>query len=161
MDQPAVIKLMVFHYGGVQEPGGVRGTRHKFSGPDQDKERTFQDVGKRTSSLKLSYNLESTLVFVESCVTEFPESCDGLFLLARNKTDEGNFDSETSSLLSRLTEKIFHCRRRETHRGSYLQLHNQKWRLFGALSASLVLLIIVAFACCRSVIGEKQTTVND
>jgi len=33
-------------------------------GPDQDKELTFQDVGKRTSSLKLSYNLESTLMFV-------------------------------------------------------------------------------------------------
>lgn len=33
-------------------------------GPDQDKELTFQDVGERTSSLKLSYHLESTLVFV-------------------------------------------------------------------------------------------------
>jgi len=53
-------------------------------------------------------------VYEEDCdscslnLTEFPESCDTLFLLARDKTDEDDVDSKTSFLLSRLTEKIFH-----------------------------------------------------
>jgi len=54
---------MAFHSGGLWKQI-VLEERDKLSGPNQDKELTFQDVGEWTSSMKFLYNSFSALVLV-------------------------------------------------------------------------------------------------